>query len=152
MGEAHTKKLSIRVPIGVAPKLRRQIKRAYSSVMEEIGDAEAEYVCRRFHATVLSVERQRSKWRQELGCLSRALFSICFDDRQLDDESRARSRPCALAALFYLCNPYDIIPDYTPGTGYVDDALVVNFALSDIRRRAPYVYSRLLEIVEEGTR
>jgi uncharacterized membrane protein YkvA (DUF1232 family) len=47
-----------------------------------------------------------------------------------------------LAALFYLCNPYDVIPDFTPGTGFVDDAFVINLALKVLFRRYRKLFNK----------
>jgi uncharacterized membrane protein YkvA (DUF1232 family) len=38
----------------------------------------------------------------------------------------------AVAALIYFLAPIDLIPDVIPGIGYVDDLLVVRFALTAI--------------------
>lgn len=38
-----------------------------------------------------------------------------------------------VAALTYLIDPYDFIPDATPIIGFVDDAIVVDFILSKTR-------------------
>ncbi len=35
--------------------------------------------------------------------------------------------------LMYLINPFDIIPDFLPGVGYLDDAVAVGVALKFIR-------------------
>ncbi len=37
-----------------------------------------------------------------------------------------------VAALLYVLNPIDIIPDFIPGVGYIDDALVVAACLAMI--------------------
>lgn len=39
-----------------------------------------------------------------------------------------------VAALNYLVNPYDMIPDMTPLIGFVDDAIVVGFVLDKTRQ------------------
>ena len=41
-----------------------------------------------------------------------------------------RTVAAAAAALLYVANPIDLIPDYIPGVGYVDDAAVVRVCLS----------------------
>jgi uncharacterized membrane protein YkvA (DUF1232 family) len=38
------------------------------------------------------------------------------------------------AALLYILNPLDIIPDFIPGLGYVDDGMVVMLALKMVGR------------------
>ncbi len=40
----------------------------------------------------------------------------------------------AAGAVLYFLNPFDLIPDFIYGFGYLDDALVVGFVLSSIRR------------------
>ena len=37
------------------------------------------------------------------------------------------------AALIYLVNPNDAVPDYLPGVGYLDDAAVMNFVLVSVK-------------------
>lgn len=37
------------------------------------------------------------------------------------------------AALIYLVNPNDAVPDYLPGVGYLDDAAVMNFVLMSVK-------------------
>ena len=39
----------------------------------------------------------------------------------------------AAFALLYFLNPFDIIPDYIPGIGYLDDAVVVAGLLKSIQ-------------------
>jgi len=39
----------------------------------------------------------------------------------------------AVGAVLYFLNPFDLIPDFIYGFGYLDDALVVGFVLSSIR-------------------
>ena len=37
------------------------------------------------------------------------------------------------ASLIYLVAPCDIIPDYIPGVGYLDDAAVVSYVLNSVK-------------------
>jgi uncharacterized membrane protein YkvA (DUF1232 family) len=39
-------------------------------------------------------------------------------------------------ALAYLAMPFDVIPDFIPGLGQLDDALVLALALRGLRRAA----------------
>lgn len=43
-------------------------------------------------------------------------------------------------ALIYFISPIDVIPDFIPGVGYLDDALVIKLAL-DLARDDLYAYS-----------
>ena len=39
----------------------------------------------------------------------------------------------AAVALLYLLNPFDLIPDFIPGVGYVDDSAVLMIVMQSIR-------------------
>ena len=63
------------------------------------------------------------------------LFSIIHD--YINGEYRKIpfwSIAAIVAALLYVLNPADLIPDYIPGIGYVDDALVVGACLAMIEQ------------------
>ena len=38
------------------------------------------------------------------------------------------------SALIYFASPIDLIPDFIPGVGYVDDMAVVSFCLSMVKK------------------
>lgn len=38
------------------------------------------------------------------------------------------------AAIIYFVNPFDVMPDFIPGVGYVDDIVVIVFVINTIRR------------------
>lgn len=40
----------------------------------------------------------------------------------------------AIAGIVYFVNPFDIVPDFLPGAGYLDDATVVGFVLKSIKK------------------
>ena len=39
----------------------------------------------------------------------------------------------AILAIIYFVNPFDLIPDFIPGFGYVDDAAAIAFVVASIR-------------------
>lgn len=40
----------------------------------------------------------------------------------------------AIAGIIYFVNPFDIMPDFIPGAGYLDDATVIGFVIKSIKR------------------
>lgn len=46
---------------------------------------------------------------------------------------RWRSAVLVVAALLYFLNPFDLIPDYLPVIGYLDDALVIGYVMNALR-------------------
>lgn len=50
----------------------------------------------------------------------------------VDADFPAASKILAVAAIAYLVNPFDVIPDLTPFLGYVDDLTVIVSAISKL--------------------
>ena len=48
---------------------------------------------------------------------------------------------CAFAAAQYLCQSEDAIPDHSLGTGYIDDAIVINRCLALFKRGDPKTFA-----------
>ena len=40
----------------------------------------------------------------------------------------------SLATVIYFLNPFDVAPDFIPGVGYLDDAVVLGFVVSSIKK------------------
>lgn len=40
----------------------------------------------------------------------------------------------ALAGVVYFVNPFDIVPDFIPGAGFLDDATVIGFVIRSIKK------------------
>jgi uncharacterized membrane protein YkvA (DUF1232 family) len=40
----------------------------------------------------------------------------------------------SLATVIYFLNPFDIAPDFIPGVGYLDDAVVLGFVVNSIKK------------------
>ncbi len=38
-----------------------------------------------------------------------------------------------IAAIIYFVNPFDVVPDFLPGIGYLDDATVIGFVIGSIK-------------------
>ncbi len=70
-------------------------------------------------------------------------FVVLFR-RLLSDSRVSRRRRFVLAALIpYLAMPFDLVPDFIPVAGYLDDAVIVAFVLRYVLRgRGP-------ELIEE---
>ncbi len=61
-------------------------------------------------------------------------FVVLFR-RLLSDRRVPRRRKLVLAALIpYLAMPFDLVPDFIPVAGYLDDAIIVAFVLRHVLR------------------
>jgi uncharacterized membrane protein YkvA (DUF1232 family) len=54
-----------------------------------------------------------------------------------DPRVPARNKATLLVVGAYLASPVDLIPDFIPGIGQVDDLIVIAFALDQILNRVP---------------
>ncbi len=78
------------------------------------------------------------KHRGKLQSIWEDLMSLC---RMLRAWSRGQYKSApwrtiilSLATVIYFLNPLDFTPDFIPGVGYIDDALVLGFVVSSIRK------------------
>jgi hypothetical protein len=67
--------------------------------------------------------------RQRFGKLQKLLQMLADPDWRMGD----RERGPVLAALAYLCDPEDLIPDSIPGIGLLDDAVMIELVLQELR-------------------
>ena len=67
--------------------------------------------------------------RERFGKLQKLLEMLADPDWRLAD----RERGPVLAALAYLCDPEDIIPDSIPGIGLLDDAVMIELVFQELR-------------------
>lgn len=67
--------------------------------------------------------------RDRFGKLQKLLEMLADPDWRLGD----RERGPVLAALAYLCDPEDLIPDTLPGIGLLDDAVMIELVFHELR-------------------
>lgn len=106
---------------------RRELQRARAAVGiaddEEILAAAAELVATLRQAELPDFIGTR------LAQLEALLAMLTDPDWPLGDAERAP----VLAALAYVCDPEDIIPDEIPGIGLLDDAVMIELVFRDLR-------------------
>lgn len=78
------------------------------------------------------------KHRGQLQSIWEDLMSLC---RMLKAWSRGQYKSApwrtivfSLATVIYFLNPLDLAPDFIPGIGYLDDAVVLGFVVNSVRR------------------
>ena len=106
---------------------RRELRRAREAVSiaddEEILSAAADLVTKLRAAELPDFVAER------LGKLEVLHAMLTDADWQLDDAERSP----VLAALAYVCDPEDIIPDDIPGIGLLDDAVMIELVFRELR-------------------
>lgn len=127
------------IPIKLEAGLKRHVLEAYANAVQDVGRDEETYVTTKL-PRVVSRLRAQGDWLEHLAITAEALALTYFSEKDESLRMEHEGYRQILAALFYLCNPYDVIPDFDAHQGYVDDAIVVKKCISDIARRSKDVH------------
>jgi uncharacterized membrane protein YkvA (DUF1232 family) len=82
---------------------------------------------------ILSFKKMGQEWSARITSLMKVLNS---------DELHTFDKMVAYGALFYLLCPFDLIPDYIPVFGYMDDFIVLGFAAAYYFKRFPKIFPK----------
>jgi uncharacterized membrane protein YkvA (DUF1232 family) len=106
---------------------RRELRKARESV--RIADDEEIVAAASELAATLRAARLPDFVTGRLGKLESMLAMVTDADWPLADRERAP----VLAALAYLCDPEDLIPDSIPGIGLLDDAVMIELVFRELQ-------------------
>ncbi len=83
-------------------------------------------------------EDSRIEWLALMGRRAHLMWELLKDWKKGNYKAPWRTIAAIVAALIYVINPWDIIPDYIPVLGLIDDAFIVALCAaaikSDLRR------------------
>jgi hypothetical protein len=132
----------IKLPLRIGGDLRERIEKSFDEAVRQVGEAEELYVQSKLPRVLAGLNRGAQDWRSDVALTATAIREV-YDDPEQASTADGNPRAVLLAALFYLCNPYDIIPDRVPGTGFADDAVVLNECLRRVEHQAPEMYREI---------
>jgi len=90
------------------------------------------------------------KLRRNLGRLPFADDLVAAYYAAFDPKTPASTKAILVAALAYFVIPADLIPDVLIGTGFLDDATVLGYALATARKHVlPHHYERARRAFED---
>lgn len=101
------------------------------------GNADRQEEVDRSSQRILSFKNWGTEWKERISSLMRVLQS---------KELHGFDKLVAYGALFYLVTPFDLIPDYIPVFGYMDDFIVLGLAAAYYLKRFPQLYSKHEEV------
>lgn len=136
----------INPPIVIEKHLKERVIESYLSILKEASSDEVQYVNAKFERVYKRLTSRRGEWQEDLAFYAKAMLR---EVRFTSKGSLTKEARIVIASVFYLCKPDDVIPDHTPGTGYLDDAFVINQAMKDIKNANINLYKVILKRVEK---
>lgn len=141
----------IKLPLRVGSDLRKRVEQSYAEAVRQVGEAEEIYVRSKLSAVLDNLTRGADDWQSDIALTATAIFDA-YENADPAGTAIRHPRAVLLAALFYLCNPYDIIPDHVPTTGFVDDAVVLNDCLRRIEQEGPQLHRTIVASIAKSGR
>ncbi|MEE2779144.1 MAG: DUF1232 domain-containing protein [Myxococcota bacterium] len=132
-------------------KLQRDAEAHFERAVDEVDRDDVAYVLTKLDNKVEGVGNKALVHVQQLlrqvGVLGRLLKDWWQDDYQVP----WRVIAAATASLLYFINPFDLMPDYLPFVGFLDDIVVVKACIRLIQSEIKdYAISRDIDLEELG--
>ncbi len=132
----------IKLPLRIGGELRERVEKSYAEAIRQVGEAEEIYVRSKLPRVLDDLTRGSEDWQSDVARTASAIFKE-YENAEDASTANGKSKAMMLAALFYLCNPYDIIPDRVPSTGFADDAVVLNDCLRRLEQENPELHGKI---------
>jgi uncharacterized membrane protein YkvA (DUF1232 family) len=120
----------IKIPFTVSRDERAQIQESYLTGIKSANAEKVAYIAKNLPKVLRRLKKSEESWHVKMAEAAE-VFALLL--RRESGISRS-ARKELVATLYYLCHPFEVIPDYIPGRGYADDALVLNTCMSRLRQ------------------
>jgi len=127
--------------------LRDLIDESFANAVERIGEEEFLYIGKHFELKLHALKASATYSVQQLARNFEALHTLLTELTDGELLPSPDSLKLIGATLFYVVNPFDIIPDHIPGEGYMDDEYVMDLCLS---RLDAETHARIEELLTSG--
>ncbi len=141
----------IKIPGKIEPALKAQILKDFREATKSTSSTEIDHIRMKIPKVIKRLKSHSGAWPDPVANVARVLFSELLHMKMRRSTVLPRDAILSIiSALDYLCKVDDVIPDYTPGIGYYDDALVLNECLKIIRKTDKSHYRRILNLIQES--
>jgi len=108
--------------------LEKKVIDSLDMIMLDIGSEELIYVNSKFPKVYKMLECN-DDWTKDIVDVVNIMLDVSKWEGNFSEINKI-----VLSCAFYLCKPDDVIPDYTPGIGYLDDAFAVNESIKRLKK------------------
>lgn len=128
---------SVTPPLKLTRHEKKLIQESWTKACQSVGFEEEEYVEELYHKKIRAMQNAQAAWLIEFAIQMDNLFDVFLACRRGKLELPPSAFRGVTAALFYYINPFDVIPDTTPGRGHLDDAYVLELCVRDLAKSSP---------------
>lgn len=121
-----------KLPEKLDKNTRKIIEDSYIESIKSIGEIEYDYINKKIQNKIVNNIDASIDWIPKLSLYYKKMYNAFNDHFNIHKSFSEYGIKCVGAALFYYVNPFDIIPDYTPVIGYLDDYYVFFLCIETI--------------------
>ncbi|HEY3295194.1 MAG TPA: DUF1232 domain-containing protein [bacterium] len=131
--------------------ITRRVEKSYEDARKNVTQGDVRYALDKTQSKLKSLKNSGSQAVVRLGKQAKLLYEMLRDAMAGKFKMPWVTVSAITAALLYFVSPLDVIPDFIPGIGWMDDALVISLAISvarmDLRR---YIKENQLDPADYG--
>jgi uncharacterized membrane protein YkvA (DUF1232 family) len=122
--------------------IAKNAEKKYHETRKKITETDVKVALSKAGGVAEKLLRSGAGWVRVLGLQVKLLYELLRDSVSKKFKVPWATVAAITAALLYVIMPIDLLPDFIPGVGYVDDALIVSMCISlvriDLRRYARF--------------
>jgi uncharacterized membrane protein YkvA (DUF1232 family) len=131
--------------------ISKKVENRFKNIKKDVSDVDVQYAIDKAGDVSKKLLKSGKQWVKLLGMQVKLLWEMLKDVWYGKFKAPWGTVAAVTASLLYVVMPFDIIPDFIPGIGLIDDMLVVTLCISmiriDLRRYAEY---RKLDLADYG--
>ena len=133
----------IKTPRKLSKAQEEETLKRFDEIISEISQDHLISVNSQFKRVHDRLTKSEDKWKNNIAHIVYYMLGKSLWKSPFSEENKI-----VLACAHYLCDPNDVIPDYVPEFGYIDDAYVVNMCLTKIYHENRTFHAKVIRFCE----
>jgi len=133
----------IKTPRKLSKAQEEETLKRFDEIISEISQDHLISVNSQFERVHDRLTKSEDKWKNNIALIVDYMLGKSLWKSPFSEENKI-----VLACAYYLCDPNDVIPDYVPEFGYIDDAYVVNMCLTKIYHENRTFHAKVIRFCE----